>query len=205
MGFVDLRERPGDEPRVGWEENGELVGSARLQRVDDDTVELVDLRGEAAAEIVAGVADRVAAARLVVRGTGGYYEVAIEPVVVSEEPRPRTLAELEAAIAAAWCAETAERPDLWDEANPARDQCGVTALLVRELLGGDILVANVVRDGRRVERHAWNLLPSGLTVDLTRRQFTHGEQFEAPQVADACELANRHRLAYEQLRSRVGV
>jgi hypothetical protein len=53
-------------------------------------------------------------------------------------------------------------------------------LLVRELLGGEILVANVLRDGRRVERHAWNRLPSGLTFDLTREQFVNGERFGKP-------------------------
>jgi hypothetical protein len=203
VGFVDLRERPGDVPRVGWEQNGELVGSARLRRVDDDTVELLDLRGEACAELVAGVADRVTAARLLVHATEGDYVLEIEPQVVAEERQPYTLAELEASIAGAWCAETAERPERWDPANPAGDQCGVTALLVRNLLGGEILVANVVLDGRRVDRHAWNRLPSGLTVDLTRRQFTRGEQFEAPQVADARELADRHRAAYAALRARV--
>jgi hypothetical protein len=73
---------------------------------------------------------------------------------------------------------------------------------VRELLGGDILVANVVLDGRRTERHAWNLLPSGLTVDLTRDQFKNGEQLTTPGVEEPI-LSLQHPERLDLLRSRV--
>jgi hypothetical protein len=64
------------------------------------------------------------------------------------------LSELESAIRKSWGRDTSDDPDEWSESNPARGQCAVTAMLVRELLGGEILIANVLRHGRRVERHA---------------------------------------------------
>jgi hypothetical protein len=105
-------------------------------------------------------------------------------------------------VRAAWSLETAEDPALWSPDNPAIEHCGVTALVVRELLGGEILVAGVVRDGRRVCRHAWNRLPSGLTLDLTREQFREGERFESPVVGHPL-VADRHPERFELFRRRV--
>jgi hypothetical protein len=40
--------------------------------------------------------------------------------------------------------------DDWSAANPARGQCGTTALTIKDLLGGELLVAEVLRaDGSR--------------------------------------------------------
>jgi hypothetical protein len=75
-------------------------------------------------------------------------------------------------------------------------------LLVRELFGGDILIANVLREGRRVERHAWNRLPSGLTLALTREQFVNGESFGEPDVEEPV-LTHRKPERYATLRARV--
>lgn len=111
-----------------------------------------------------------------------------------------TLAELERAIRASWGRETSDDPDEWTDDNPARGQCCATALLVRDLLGGDILIANVLSAGERIERHAWNRLPSGLTVDLSRSQYTNGEQFQEPRVG---EPIHHDRCRYELLAARV--
>lgn len=111
-----------------------------------------------------------------------------------------TLADLERAIQDSWGRDTSDDPDEWSEGNPARGQCAVTALLVRELLGGEILLANVLVDGERVDRHAWNRLPSGLSVDLTRCQFQDGAELEDPTPGEPL-LTDRAR--YELLASRV--
>lgn len=116
--------------------------------------------------------------------------------------RAVTLAQLEDAIRAAWGADTSETPDAWSASNPALGQCGVTALLVREHLGGEILVAGVVRGGLRVERHAWNRLPSGLTIDLTREQFRAGELLEEPEATEPL-VTQRHPERLALLRGRV--
>src|SRR3954468_204190 len=85
---------------------------------------------------------------------------------------------LEAAIRAAWSAASCDPVDLpdWSPANPARGQCGVTALVVQDLLGGELLIADVHRaDGTRQGVHYWNRFAGGVEVDLTREQFTQGE------------------------------
>jgi hypothetical protein len=112
-----------------------------------------------------------------------------------------TLGDVEQAIRASWCRETSCEAD-WSEAHPARGQCDVTALLVRELLRGEILVANVLLSGRRIDRHAWNRLPSGLTLDLTREQFVCGETFEEPVAREPLGLM-RARERYALLAERV--
>jgi hypothetical protein len=78
----------------------------------------------------------------------------------------------------------------------------VTAAVVQDYLGGDTLVAGVVLDGTRVDRHAWNVLPSGLTLDLTREQFRQGERFEQPHV-EAVTRGERYELLAERVRARL--
>jgi hypothetical protein len=95
-----------------------------------------------------------------------------------------TLAELETIIRSAWSKDTSDDPDEWAESNPARGQCGVTAMVVYELFGGVLLVSDVMRNGARVETHYWNRLPSGVEVDLTREQFRRGELFGEPRTID---------------------
>jgi hypothetical protein len=94
-----------------------------------------------------------------------------------------TLAQLEEAIRAAWSEDTAsEDNEDWTPDNPSRGQCDITTLVVHDLLGGEVLAADVFLDGERVEAHMWNRLPSGLEVDLTREQFRLGQALGRPTV-----------------------
>lgn len=95
-----------------------------------------------------------------------------------------TFAELEAKIRNSWSKDTSDDPDEWTESNPARGQCGVTAMVIHQMFGGVLLVSDVFRDGVRVEAHYWNRLPSGLEIDLTREQFRAGEKFGEPRMID---------------------
>jgi hypothetical protein len=113
-----------------------------------------------------------------------------------------TLTELEAAVRAAWSRDTSADAGEWTAENPSRGQCDATAVVLREYLGGEILVADVLRDGRRLERHAWNRLPSGLTLDLTRDQFRAGEELGAPAPGEPLLIGNareRHTLLAERV------
>jgi hypothetical protein len=112
------------------------------------------------------------------RGSGG----ALGEVVVGAlwhvrlMPPTYTLADVERAIRESWCDETRPpecRAD-WDASNPARDQCGVTALVVNDLLGGDLILGEVHIDGAHVDYHWWNRFGL-LDVDLTREQFAPHE------------------------------
>ena len=93
-----------------------------------------------------------------------------------------TLAQLEEAIRGCWSEDTAEPDDGWTPDNPSRGQCDITSLVVHDLLGGELLGADVFRDGVRIEGHMWNRLPSGVEVDLTREQFRNGEVVGEPVV-----------------------
>jgi hypothetical protein len=93
--------------------------------------------------------------------------------------------DLAAVIRAAWALDTCDPVDAddWSAANPARGQCGSTALVIHDLLGGDLLIAEVIRgDGSRQGVHYWNLLPDGNEVDLTRGQFSGDEVVQQPRI-----------------------
>lgn len=96
-----------------------------------------------------------------------------------------TLERVRCAIVASWSIETCDPVDVpdWSESNPARGQCGVTALVVNDLLGGELLVAEVrFSEGSRQGVHYWNRLPSGEELDLTREQFSSDEIVQAPRT-----------------------
>jgi hypothetical protein len=89
-----------------------------------------------------------------------------------------TLSEIEAAVRSSWGPDTSfASPDymIRGRGQPSRGQCGTTALVIRDLLGGDLMVADVEYEGRVEGVHYWNVLPGGVELDLTRDQFTPGE------------------------------
>jgi hypothetical protein len=95
-----------------------------------------------------------------------------------------SLSAIERAVRRSWSRDTCDPVDLptWSPENPARGQCGVTAVVLHELLGGHVLVATVDHaDGSRQGMHYWNLLSCGLQIDLTREQFTAGERVGEPE------------------------
>lgn len=94
-----------------------------------------------------------------------------------------TLTNLEQAIRESWSLDTAEEDDGWTPENPSRGQCDITALVVQDALGGDVLGAAVYLDGARIEGHMWNRLASGIEIDLTRDQFKRGETIGEPRIA----------------------
>ena len=58
----------------------------------------------------------------------------------------------------------------------------MTCLVVNDLIGGELVAADVFLDGQRIMAHMWNRLPSGIEVDLTREQFTKGEVLRRPRL-----------------------
>ena len=109
-------------------------------------------------------------------------------------------------LRAGWGRDTCDPHDLpdWRPDNPARGQCGVTALIVQELLGGDLILGEVFVGDAKVGHHYWNRLPDGRDVDLT------ADQFHPPEVIVGGEVQQRPpgpprrcRRQYELLRQRV--
>jgi hypothetical protein len=90
-----------------------------------------------------------------------------------------TVEDVEAALRASWSPASCDPSDLadWSAENPARGQCGVTALVLQDHLGGELMIGDVVHaDGTRQGVHYWNRLPDGREVDLTWEQFRDGER-----------------------------
>ncbi|WP_052868788.1 YunG family protein [Streptomyces niger] len=120
---------------------------------------------------------------------------------------PLLLTDIERAIRSSWSAETCtpEFRSRWTTDNPARDQCGVTAMVLNDLLGGELIRGEVHVNGERVDYHWWNRLGMGVEIDLTREQFgpeeivTEGMVIARPPVAEWSRL----REEYELLRNRV--
>jgi 8-oxo-dGTP pyrophosphatase MutT (NUDIX family) len=109
-------------------------------------------------------------------------------------------------LRSAWGPDTCDPHDLanWPPENPARDQCGTTALVVQDLLGGELILGEVHVDGVKIGHHYWNQLPDGTTVDLTAGQFLPGEIVVGGEIRHRPPDAPRRcRGQYELLRYRV--
>ena len=64
-----------------------------------------------------------------------------------------------------------ESREEWTPQNPARDQCGMTALVVQDILGGDLIISEVHVGGVQVGHHYWNRLPDHSDVTSQRTSF----------------------------------
>ncbi|MFC9858191.1 MULTISPECIES: YunG family protein [unclassified Streptomyces] len=118
---------------------------------------------------------------------------------------PWLLGDIEAAVRGSWDASTTtpEHRPSWSADNPARDQCGVTALVINDLLGGDLIRGEVHADGEWTDYHWWNRLGAGVEIDLTREQFGPHERVSGGTVIARPEEIVRLREEYELLRDRV--
>jgi len=95
-----------------------------------------------------------------------------------------TLTEIERAIRNSWSSETAfldESSPIWRAENPSRGQCGTTALVVQDLLGGGRIIKENIRSGQPSGVHYWNRL-GALEVDLTYEQFGQIHEIGAPRI-----------------------
>jgi len=79
---------------------------------------------------------------------------------------------LEKTIKKSWNKDTCH-PDvkIWSKKNPSKGQCGVTALVIQDYLGGRIVF-------NRKLRHIWNTLPNKKEYDLTKDQFLKKTKIE---------------------------
>jgi hypothetical protein len=118
-----------------------------------------------------------------------------------------TLDEVAPVLRAAWSVDTCDQVDRadWTPENPARGQCGVTALVLQEVLGGDLLLAEVnFAGGGHQGVHDLNRLPDGRQVDLTREQFGDDEIVGQPEVVERPPgLPARGTYQYRRFRQRV--
>ena len=80
------------------------------------------------------------------------------------------LAKIIEAVENSWCRETSSDSENWSRENPAWGQCAVTAAVLNDYVGGDIVWAEAALPSGRKVSHYFNLL-KGNEIDLTREQF----------------------------------
>ncbi|HZM76582.1 MAG TPA: hypothetical protein VFC19_12695 [Candidatus Limnocylindrales bacterium] len=119
-----------------------------------------------------------------------------------------TLGEIEAALKACWAADTCSPDDLeragWSPENPAWGHCDVTAMLLNDIFGGDLVVGEVFAGTEQQGYHWWNRLDSGVEIDLTRSQFRQGQRVvEAKAMKRPAGRRPRRHEEYLLLRKRV--
>ena len=119
-----------------------------------------------------------------------------------------TLADVEKAVRDSWTLETTSLDDegraAWTPERPAVGQCGPTALVVQDLLGGDLVYGRLSGGGQAEEHHYWNRLAGGIEVDLTREQITPGRVLSDSRVVTRPPGGPRaHVEAYQLMRARV--
>ncbi|HWT39896.1 MAG TPA: hypothetical protein VN081_01290 [Dongiaceae bacterium] len=118
------------------------------------------------------------------------------------------LQKVTAALRESWSVDTSSTP-AWAKDNPSIGQCAVTALIVQDYLGGEIVNAKALYGDVGVS-HYFNLI-EGELVDLTKGQFKQGTKFADPMAKTGNYATTREyclsfpdtRTRYELLASRV--
>jgi len=82
------------------------------------------------------------------------------------EIRIMSLKDLEEVFPKAWTGQTSAYKG-WTPKAPCYGQCAVTAVVIQDFMGGEILRCPCSSGNT----HYWNRLPDGREVDLTGRQF----------------------------------
>lgn len=103
------------------------------------------------------------------------------------------------ALKRSWDRDTVRPQDEWREDVPSLNQCCVTALIVQDYFGGDLLRCKMT-DG---DSHYWNRLPSGEEIDFTKDQFSY---INPKPLYNTVEVRNRKKiLSYKTTRNRYNI
>ncbi|WP_321186864.1 YunG family protein [Trinickia soli] len=114
---------------------------------------------------------------------------------------PKTFAtplDLYKAISQVWSADTSSPTNAWSPTNPAQNHCSVTALVVHDLFGGDILCTRTSGG-----THFYNLI-DGRKWDLTVSQFAEPIPYDDTPSSREAALADTSREKYALLKARLG-
>jgi hypothetical protein len=106
--------------------------------------------------------------------------------------------ELYRALRGAWSAETASPPESWSSDNPAKNHCSVTALIVQDHFGGDILSTKTVGG-----THFYNLI-DGTRWDLTISQFAEPIPFDDTPSSREAAMHDTTPQKYALIAGRIG-
>ena len=90
----------------------------------------------------------------------------------------------------------------WKKDNPALGQCGVTALVVRDYLGGEILKTKVVKPEAEAIWHYYNLI-NDKPIDFTCSQFDEPIKYSHLSSNRKEAFADTNAQQYDSLKSAV--
>lgn len=85
--------------------------------------------------------------------------------------------QVQQALEKSWTKLTSRNPDEWSPENPARGQCAVSALIVQDILGGELQKVETNFNGK-IEGHFRNISSAGNVIDTTRSQYPKEQEFE---------------------------
>jgi hypothetical protein len=115
----------------------------------------------------------------------------LRPEIPNVHPQ---LEQLERALVRSWSRETSYDPENWSKLNSAWGQCAVTALIIQDHIGGELVVGEV-----NGIPHYWNRLTRRRQVDLTAHQFgseikrTKGKKCDRDFVLSFPDTIRRYR------------
>ena len=89
---------------------------------------------------------------------------------------------LEYLLEECWSRETSSDPDNWSFSNKAYGQCAITALIVQDAIGGNLLRVETLPPDKKVS-HYYNEV-DGKVIDFTRKQFANDTKFSEPQYRE---------------------
>ena len=112
---------------------------------------------------------------------------------MSENSRFADPLDLYRAIRDVWSASTASPPESWSHDNPAKNHCSVTALIVQDVFGGEILKTRTSGG-----THFYNSV-GGRRWDLTVSQFSEPIPFEDVPSSREEALADCSPAKYREL------
>jgi len=105
--------------------------------------------------------------------------------------------ELYRALVHVWSGDTSSPTHAWSPTNPARNHCSITALIVHDCFGGEILTTRTSGG-----THFYNLI-DGKRWDLTIGQFAEPIPFDDTRSSREAAFADTSREKYEMLKSRL--
>ena len=101
------------------------------------------------------------------------------------------------ALARVWSGDTSSPTHAWSPANPAQNHCSITALIVHDYFGGEILTTRTSGG-----THFYNLI-DGKRWDLTISQFAEPIPFDDTRSSREAAFADTTREKYELLKTRL--
>lgn len=100
-------------------------------------------------------------------------------------------------ISRVWSGDTSSPTDAWSPSNPAQNHCSITALVVQDYFGGDILCTRTVGG-----THFYNRI-DGKKWDITVSQFKEPIPYDDTASSREMALADTSREKYALLTSRL--